>query len=60
MIGALMIVGSAIYTTVTLFCLLSSPLTNPILTPIQLTKEKKPERPAGDTLASDRNVDPEA
>lgn len=55
-----MIVGSAIYTTVTLFCLLSSPLTNPILTPIQLTKEKKPERPAGDTLASDRNVDPEA
>lgn len=42
-IGALIIVASAIYTT--------------------LTKQKattKPERPAGDTLASDRDVDPEA
>jgi len=42
-IGASMIMGSAIYTT--------------------LTKQKvitKSERPASDTLASDRDVDPEA
>ena len=65
-IGALMIVSSAIYTTV-IFPV--SLLTDLLLTPAQLTKQKTsskaasgtiPEQSAGGTSASDHDDDPEA
>jgi len=65
-IGALTIVSSAIYTTV-IFPV--SPLTDLMLTPAQLTKQKTTTKPAsgtiskrstGGTSASDRDDDHEA